>query len=267
MSPFSAPLACTEVLISHPELPPSLPAVPAIPRTGGWAFRPSVLTSIIDAMAGRLGTAAWTEYRFYHQPGQKERSADLGTALLAEPNGEYCEARRISRELPHCTMPTEFKRAFREYGWGLADRHQPAMPGTEVPTGLAVLVTPNGYDREAVYVDAPTDVETRPTDEWVFVAARWINPPLSGALLVPAGRVSLYEKEFDDQPCPERFADNEMWLPYCTYCDEPLFDPGAQPGMYYPQPDNGPSESPWCSLHPRPDRRRPHAAAWRLTTN
>jgi hypothetical protein len=259
-------LACAEILISHPELPPSLSAVPAIPRTGGWAFRPSVLTSILDAMTGRLGTAAWTEYRFYHRLGHAERTTDPGSALLAEPDGAFCEAQRISRDLPHCTMPTEVQHTFREYGWGMVDGPQPTMPAAEASTGLAVLVTPNGYDREAVYVDAPTDIETRPADEWVYVGARWINPALTGALLVPAGRVSLYEKQVDAEPCPHRFADNELWLPYCAYCDEPLFDPDAHPGMYYPQPDNGPSESPWCSMRPRLDRRRPHAAAWRLTT-
>jgi hypothetical protein len=93
----------------------------------------------------------------------------------------------------------------------------------------------------------------------VSVEAIWIMPARIGRLIVPAGRIAVYEPRIGEENYPEDVAEGEEWYPTCRHCGEPLFDPGSVPGMQYPEPD---LPSPWCPNNERTDRPRPHAATW-----
>jgi hypothetical protein len=250
-----------ELLLWHPALPAGLDAVPALPDpTGGWGgpdwvFRASVLATVLDALAGRLGSDRRTDYRYDHDHPR--------VPVLIEPTGQQTPLRRVGDHLPHCQPPPAVYRALDSRSWTLA--HQPDALDEGAGT-LGVLASPDRRDVEETYVRAAAEVEQLDPATWVKVAALWIAPARSCLLIVPAGLVALYEPRTNARSTASlaELPDDQAWLPYCRHCDEPLFDPSCQPGMYYPQHDPGPEGSWWCPNPPRADRPRPHAASWRL---
>jgi hypothetical protein len=183
--------------------------------------------------------------------------------LVGALTGQGTSMPRVSGDLPHCPAPPAVNRALDPAHWTRAD-NQPAPLPDDTATALAVLSAPGSWGREETYVRVAHDVERLDPVTWVTVAALWTVPARRGLLIVPAGLVALYEPEIDRGFPPREFAEGQAWLPECQRCAEPLFDSGSVPGMYYPQPDLGPDESPWCPQHPDTDRPRPHAVAWRL---
>jgi hypothetical protein len=265
--PFVPPVAGAEVLLHHPALPAPMHVVPALPPDpaggwgrSGWTFRPGVAAFLLDALAGRLHADRRTDYRYenVYADGVEEP----GVAVLIEPTGHETVMPRISADLPHCPPPPAVTDVLADELWSVADQQPTPVSGDRADTVLAVLTAPDGRQVEELYVEVSPNVEQLDPGLWISVAARWCAPARRGLLVVPAGLVAVYEQA-DAEPEPEVFADNEGWLAFCRHCDESLFDPSCQPGMYYPQPDCGPGDVFWCPDHPRRDRHRPHAATWR----
>uniref|UniRef100_UPI003F49A7C3 hypothetical protein n=1 Tax=Amycolatopsis sp. CA-096443 TaxID=3239919 RepID=UPI003F49A7C3 len=253
-NPHVPPLACAEELVRHPGLPPGadpLPALPAGPHCPEWTFRPSVLAVLLDVLDGRGHSGPRTGYR--SDPRTR-------TVRLLPPTGPTAATSYISDDLPFCPPPPTVARVLDRDGWIPADR-QPAAAGWTEDACLAVLATPDRHDVEEPYVRAAPNVERLPPEELVTVAAMWTVPARAASLIVPAGLLALYETE---TRAPSAACDGDLeWLPDCLHCGTPLIDNGSVPGMVYPWPDLGPSDSPWCPARPHTDRPRPHVADWR----
>ncbi|MET9265284.1 hypothetical protein [Amycolatopsis sp. NPDC004079] len=249
------PFACAEALVRHPDLPAGADSIPAVLHAGPlrqeWIFRPSVLAALFDILPGSGGSARRTGYRL---------DPVAGTALLFPPDSFPVAARFVSDDLPFCPPPPKINRALDPEGWTLADRQPPVADWT-ADACLAVLAAPDRNTVEEAYVRADPGVERLPAAALTRVAALWTVPARDAELIVPAGLVALYDPETRAQSAAPD--DDQDWLPDCPRCGEPLIDSGSVPGMYYPWPDLGPADSPWCPKHPLTDRPRPHAAHWR----
>ncbi|WP_309115990.1 hypothetical protein [Saccharothrix sp.] len=143
-------------------------------------------------------------------------------------------------------------------GWELVP-DQPRRSPTFREDPLAVVDIPD-LDL-GCYVRAPADVEQRDPAEWVVVAA--IMYRQTALIIVPAGRVALFEPELDEDRRPAVLTAEEDWYPRCRHCGRALYVPGEQPGMLYPAPAED-EDRPWCAARYDSDRRRPCAATYML---
>lgn len=258
------PIPYAEVLVHHPALPTGLGALPALPpdpfagppRTG-WTFRPSVLATLVDTLAGRGPGAGRTGYREDYR---------LDLAVLIEPTGQETPMPFVGTLAVHCPPPPTVRGALDPARWTVAE-HQPAAPHPGADAAMAVLATPDRGDIEETYVNAAVDVEQLDPATWVVVTGHWCRPARPGALIVPAGLVALYEPEIDAEPEPDpaTLPEGTEWLPDCRHCGLGLVAP-CSPGDRYPHPDVRPGQSPWCPQHPHTERPRPHAPIWRVVS-
>ncbi|WP_020667215.1 hypothetical protein [Amycolatopsis nigrescens] len=131
----------------------------------------------------------------------------------------------------------------------------------QIELTLAIVASETG-DVLHQFIDAPRDVEQQDPEAKVHLGGP------DSEVIARAGLTALYEPAVGEHDKPaDLCADCEMWVPYCAHCGTVLLRPDANPEAPYPYPPNAIGtnlQEVWCKQHPRPDRRRPHAAVYRI---